>query len=670
MNMLAKVEQSVTHAQMANALRVLAMDAVEKAKSGHPGMPMGMADVATILFTRFLKFDPADPAWPDRDRFILSAGHGSMLLYGLLHLLGYADVTRAELERFRQLDSKTPGHPEYGHTQGVETTTGPLGQGIATAVGMALAERMQAARYGADIADHYTYVIAGDGCLMEGISQEAIALAGHLRLSKLIVFWDDNGITIDGHIGLSDSTDQLKRFEACGWAASRIDGHDPEAIAAAIEDARRSDRPVLIACKTTIGFGAPTKAGTHHVHGAPLGAEEIAAARNNFGWKEPPFELPASVASAWVEAGRAAARHHRAWSERLTALNPEKRARFEKDLSGHAEPAVREAVLAFIRQAREAGKPQATRVSSQKVLDLLAEAQPNLIGGSADLTGSNNTLAAGMKPITAEDFSGRYIHYGIREHGMAAAMNGIALHGGFIPYGGTFLVFADYSRPAIRLAALMGKRVIHVLTHDSIGLGEDGPTHQPVEHLAALRAIPNLLVFRPADAVETAEAWEIAIETETGPSALCLTRQNLPIVRTETAQDNLSRRGGYVLRPVEGRADVTLFATGSEVYLAVEAAERLVQDGIKAIVVSMPCLELFAAQPLDYRRDILGTAPRIAIEAALRQGWDVVLRPEDDFIGMTSFGASAPASDLYKKFGITVDAIIETVRGRLAAASH
>jgi len=670
MNMLAKVEQSVTHAQMANALRVLAMDAVEKAKSGHPGMPMGMADVATILFTRFMKFDPADPAWPDRDRFILSAGHGSMLLYGLLHLLGYADVTRAELERFRQLDSKTPGHPEYGHTQGVETTTGPLGQGIATAVGMALAERMQAARYGADIIDHYTYVIAGDGCLMEGISQEAIALAGHLRLSKLIVFWDDNGITIDGHIGLSDSTDQLKRFEACGWAASRIDGHDPEAIAAAIEDARRSDRPVLIACKTTIGFGAPTKAGTHHVHGAPLGAEEIAAARNNFGWKEPPFELPASVASAWVEAGRAAARHHRAWSERLTALNPEKRARFEKDLSGHAEPAVREAVLAFIRQAREAGKPQATRVSSQKVLDLLAEAQPNLIGGSADLTGSNNTLAAGMKPITAEDFSGRYIHYGIREHGMAAAMNGIALHGGFIPYGGTFLVFADYSRPAIRLAALMGKRVIHVLTHDSIGLGEDGPTHQPVEHLAALRAIPNLLVFRPADAVETAEAWEIAIETETGPSALCLTRQNLPIVRTETAQDNLSRRGGYVLRPVEGRADVTLFATGSEVYLAVEAAERLVQDGIKAIVVSMPCLELFAAQPLDYRRDILGTAPRIAIEAALRQGWDVVLRPEDDFIGMTSFGASAPASDLYKKFGITVDAIIETVRGRLAAASH
>ncbi|WP_034998120.1 transketolase [Beijerinckia mobilis] len=670
MNMLAKVEQSVTHAQMANALRVLAMDAVEKAKSGHPGMPMGMADVATILFTRFMKFDPADPTWPDRDRFILSAGHGSMLLYGLLHLLGYGDVTRAELERFRQLDSKTPGHPEYGHTQGVETTTGPLGQGIATAVGMALAERMQAARYGADIIDHYTYVIAGDGCLMEGISQEAIALAGHLRLSKLIVFWDDNGITIDGHIGLSDSTDQLKRFEACGWAASRIDGHDPEAIAAAIEDARRSDRPVLIACKTTIGFGAPTKAGTHHVHGAPLGAEEIAAARNNFGWKEPPFELPASVASAWVEAGRAAARHHRAWSERLTALNPEKRARFEKDLAGHAEPAVRDAVLAFIGQAREAGKPQATRVSSQKVLDLLAEAQPNLIGGSADLTGSNNTLAVGMKPITAEDFSGRYIHYGIREHGMAAAMNGIALHGGFIPYGGTFLVFADYSRPAIRLAALMGKRVIHVLTHDSIGLGEDGPTHQPVEHLAALRAIPNLLVFRPADAVETAEAWEIAIETETGPSALCLTRQNLPIVRTETAQDNLSRRGGYVLRPVEGRADVTLFATGSEVSLAVEAAERLVQDGIKAVVVSMPCLELFAAQPLDYRRDILGTAPRIAIEAALRQGWDVVLRPEDDFIGMTSFGASAPASDLYKKFGITVDAIIETVRGRLAAASH
>jgi len=665
MNVLASISKNATHVEMANSLRALAMDAVEKANSGHPGMPMGMADVATVLFTRFLKFDSADPAWPDRDRFVLSAGHGSMLLYALLHLLGYKDVTLAEIERFRQLDSKTPGHPEYGHTSGVETTTGPLGQGLAAAVGMALAERLLAARYGAEVVDHHTYVIAGDGCLMEGVSQEAIALAGHLRLSKLIVFWDDNGITIDGAVSLADSVDQLARFEAAGWRASRVDGHDPEAIAAAIEAAQASDRPALIACKTIIGYGAPTKAGTHAVHGAALGKEEIAGARAKLGWAYPPFEIPTHIRAAWTEAAGHAALAHGAWTSRYDRLDAAIRARYDADLSGAVAPAVFSAVEAFKKAASESGAPQATRVSSQKLLDKLSPAQPNLIGGSADLTGSNNTKAADMKPVTAQDFSGRYIHYGVREFGMAAAMNGIALHGGFIPYGGTFLVFSDYSRPAIRLAALMGARVIHVLTHDSIGLGEDGPTHQPVEHLAALRAIPNLLVFRPADAVETAEAWELALQSRTAPSAIALSRQNLPILRRAHTAENLSAKGGYVLREPEGGRDVTLFATGSEVSLAVEAAERLAGEGVKAAVVSLPCFELFAAAPLAYRKSVAGEAPRVAIEAAIRQGWDIVLGPDDGFIGMSSFGASAPAGDLYKKFGITVEAIIAQVRARL-----
>lgn len=666
MNMLARVSKNATHAEMANAIRVLAMDAVEKANSGHPGMPMGMADVATVLFTRFLKFDPADPAWPDRDRFVLSAGHGSMLLYSLLHFLGYAGVTRAELERFRQLDSKTPGHPEYGHTPGVETTTGPLGQGLAMAVGMALAEKMLATRYGAEIADHRTYVIAGDGCLMEGISHEAIALAGHLELSKLILFWDDNGITIDGKVSLADSVDQLARFEAAGWKASRIDGHDPEAIAAAIAAAQSSDRPVLIACKTVIGYGAPTKSGTHAVHGAALGKDEIAGARAGFAWAHEPFDIPANIAAAWTEAAENAAREHVAWTARYDKLDATAKQSYDADLSGAITPAVIAAVEAFKRAASETGAPQATRISSEKLLDRLSPAQPNLIGGSADLTGSNNTKAADMKSITPRDFSGRYIHYGIREFGMAAAMNGIALHGGFIPYGGTFLVFADYSRPAIRLAALMGVRVIHVLTHDSIGLGEDGPTHQPVEHLAALRAIPNLLVFRPADAVETAEAWEVALKSEKTPSVIALSRQNLPILRREHRTENLSARGGYVLREAEGERDVTLFATGSEVSLAVEAAARLATEGVKAAVVSLPCFELFAAESPAYRKSVVGQAPRVAIEAAIRQGWDLVLGPDDGFIGMSSFGASAPAADLYKKFGITVEAIIAQVRAQLA----
>ncbi len=668
MTLLAKISSHATHDEMANAIRALAMDAVEKANSGHPGMPMGMADVATVLFTRFLAFDPADPAWPDRDRFVLSAGHGSMLLYALLFLLGYPGMTRAELERFRQLGSRTPGHPEYRHTIGVETTTGPLGQGLANAVGMAIAERLLAARYGAEIVDHRTYVIAGDGCLMEGISHEAIALAGHLRLSKLVVLFDDNDITIDGAVSLADSTDQVKRFEAAGWRASRIDGHDPQAIAAALEAAQSSDRPVMIACKTTIGYGAPTKAGTHAVHGAALGKDEVAGARKALGWTSSPFEVPEHIQAAWTEAARHAAARHAAWRTRYDKLDPALRQAFEADVCGWVAPCVREAVEAFKRAAAESPAPQATRVSSQKVLDRLAAAQQNLLGGSADLTGSNNTKAAGMGPVTAQDFSGRYIHYGVREHGMAAAMNGIALHGGFIPYGGTFLVFSDYSRPAIRLAALMGLRVIHVLTHDSIGLGEDGPTHQPVEHLSALRAIPGLFVFRPADAVETAEAWELALAGEDHPSAICLSRQNLPLLRRVHTTENLSAKGGYVVSEPPGARDVTLIATGSEVSLAVTAAAQLEAEGIRAAVVSLPCFELFAALPSDERVAVLGEAPRIAVEAAIRQSWDQFLRPGDGFIGMTSFGASAPAADLYKDFNITVEAIVAEARARLASA--
>ncbi|MFZ1959856.1 MAG: transketolase [Methylovirgula sp.] len=664
MNVAAKAP--VTHQDMANAIRALAMDAVEKANSGHPGMPMGMADVATVLFTQFLRFDPADPYWPDRDRFVLSAGHGSMLLYALLYLTGYPGMTIEELKRFRQFGSKTPGHPEYGHAAGIETTTGPLGQGLGAAVGMALAERMLAARYGAELVDHHTYVLAGDGCLMEGLSHEAIALAGHLKLSKLIVLWDDNSITIDGRVDLADSVDQLARFKAAGWDAWRIDGHKPEEIAAALAKAQNSDRPVLIACKTTIAFGAPTKAGTHGAHGSPLGDAEIAAARQALGWTAGPFEIPAPIAAAWRQTGEKSAKAQAAWKTRRGATSAETLARYEADLAGALEPNIAETILAFKRAATAAGTAQATRVSSQKVLEALAKVQKNLIGGSADLTGSNNTKAADMKVVTAADFSGRYIHYGVREHGMAAAMNGIALHGGFIPYGGTFLVFSDYSRPAIRLAALMGQRVIHVLTHDSIGLGEDGPTHQPVEHLAALRAIPNLLVFRPADTVETAEVWELALASTKAPSAICLTRQNVPLVRRVHTQENLSARGAYILRDVEGARDVTLIGTGSEVALAVDAAERLAADGIKAVVVSIPSFELFAEQDAAYHARVLGEAPRVGIEAALRQGWEAALRPQDAFIGMTGFGASAPGGELYKTFGITIDFLLAAAR----AATH
>jgi len=648
--------RDATHAEMANAIRFLAIDAVENAKSGHPGMPMGMADVATVLFSRFLKFDPTDPEWPDRDRFVLSAGHGSMLLYALLHLTGYEGVTIDQLKAFRQWGSMTPGHPEYGHTPGVETTTGPLGQGIATAVGMALAERLLNARFGNDLVDHYTYVVAGDGCLMEGLSHEAISLAGHLRLSRLIVLFDDNEISIDGATSLACSDDQLARFEASGWSARRIDGHDPEAVAGAIEEARASDRPSLIACRTVIGFGAPNRQGTEKAHGAPLGADEIARTRASLGWAYQPFEIPDHVVERWRKAGVRGQAARRDWIERTRRISSVPRSPFHDALNRKLPDGYAQAMTG-VRDRFGAERPAiATRQASQLVIDTLAEALPNLLGGSADLTHSNLTRARTQRPVRADAFDGNYIHYGVREHAMAAAMNGIALHGGFIPYGGTFLSFADYSRPAIRLAALMGIRVIHVMTHDSIGLGEDGPTHQPVEHLAALRAIPGLLVFRPGDAIETAEAWDCALRAESSPSVLCLSRQSLPTFR-EANETNMVERGAYVALAPEGGRDVTLIATGSEVSIALDAAKLLANDNVRAAVVSAPCFELFRLQSREYQADVLGRAPRIGVEAAVEGDWARWLGDNGEFIGMTGFGASAPAETLYRQFGITADAV-------------
>ena len=655
------------HDRMANAIRALAMDAVEQAKSGHPGLPMGAADIATVLLTRAMKFDPNDAAWPDRDRFVLSAGHGSMLLYALLHLLGYPQMTMAEIKRFRQLGSITAGHPEYGHAPGVETTTGPLGQGLANAVGMAVAEKHLAAEFGDSVVNHKTYVIASDGDLMEGISQEAIALAGHLKLNKLIVLFDDNGISIDGALSLADSVDQIKRFEAAGWSASRVDGHDPAAISSALEKAQKSEKPVLIACKTTIGFGAPTKAGKASSHGSPLGADEVKGARERLGWKPAPFEVPADILSAWRAAGARSKAALADWNRRLTALDGVKRTEFDRRMKGAIS---QQALTAAIRTVKEslAATPKeiATRTACEFALESLIPALPEMIGGSADLTGSNNTRTKAMKAITAEDFSGRFIHYGVREHGMAAAMNGMALHGGIIPYSGTFLVFSDYCRPSIRLAALMGKRVIHVMTHDSIGLGEDGPTHQPVEHLAALRAIPNLLVFRPCDAVETAECWQLALEANDRPSVLALTRQNLPQLRNRLDADNICARGAYEIAGPDGHADVSIFATGSEVAIAVDGAKLLAERGIAARVISVPCFELFLNQQEEYRRAIIGNARvKIGIEAAVRQGWDAIIGSDGIFIGMTSFGASAPYKELYKKFGITAEAVAHAALTKL-----
>jgi transketolase len=645
------------------------MDAVEAAKSGHPGLPMGAADVATVLFTRFLKFDAADPRWPDRDRFVLSAGHGSMMLYALLHLLGYEAMTIEEIKRFRQMGSITAGHPEHGHVPGVETTTGPLGQGLANAVGMAIAERHLAAEFGADVVDHRTYVIASDGDLMEGISQEAIALAGHLKLARLIVLFDDNGISIDGPLSLSDSVDQLKRFEACGWNACRVDGHDPEAIAAAIAKAQTSDRPSLIACRTVIGFGAPGKAGSEKAHGSPLGADEIKGAREKLGWTSPPFEVPADISAAWRAAGGRARTTRLSWEQRLASVEPDRRAEFERRIAGDLPT---EALAAAVRSVKEklaaAPKEIATRVASESALEALTAAVPEMLGGSADLTGSNNTRPKGMAAFTAANPAGRFIHYGVREHGMASAMNGMALHGGIIPYSGTFLVFSDYARPAIRLAALMGQRVIHVLTHDSIGLGEDGPTHQPVEHLAALRAIPNLLVFRPCDAVETLECWQLALEARTSPSALALTRQNLPPLRTGVDAENRCAAGAYELLPAEGgAAQVSLFASGSEVAIAAEARKLLAARGVAARVVSVPCVELFLAASDAQRASVVGAAPvRIGIEAAIRQGWDAIIGSDGLFVGMSGFGASAPYKDLYRHFGITPERVVEAAFTKLS----
>jgi transketolase len=658
---------AIAHASMANAIRALAMDAVEQAKSGHPGMPMGMADAATVLFSRFLKFDPADAAWPDRDRFVLSAGHGSMLLYTLLYLTGYEAMTIEEIKRFRQLGSITAGHPEYGQAPGIETTTGPLGQGLANAVGMAIAEKHLAAVFGDGIVNHKTYVIASDGDLMEGISQEAIALAGHLTLNKLIVLFDDNGISIDGALSLADSVDQVKRFEAAGWTASRIDGHDPAAISAALEKAQTSDKPVLIACKTKIGYGAPTKQGSEKSHGSPLGAEEIAGARKILGWTSAPFEVPADILKAWRAAGARSKGAHGDWARRMAALDGGTRAEFERRMKGDVpKQALADAIRAVKEKLAAQPKEIATRTACEFALENLIPALPEMIGGSADLTGSNNTRIKGMKAISSGDFSGRFIHYGVREHGMAAAMNGMALHGGVVPYSGTFLVFSDYCRPAIRLAALMGKRVVHVMTHDSIGLGEDGPTHQPVEHLAALRAIPNLLVFRPCDAVETTECWQLALEADDRPSILALTRQNLPQLRNRHDEENVCARGAYEIAGPDGRSDVSIFATGSEVAIAVDGAKLLAQRGIAARVISVPCFELFLAQPEEYRRAIIGDARvKIGVEAAVRQGWDAIIGSDGTFIGMNSFGASAPYKELYKKFGITAEAIAHAALAKL-----
>ncbi len=646
--------------RLANAIRFLAMDAVEAANSGHPGMPMGMADVATVLFTEHLKFDAGDPNWPDRDRFVLSAGHGSMLLYALLYLTGYEGVTIGDLQNFRRLGAKTAGHPEFGYAPGIETTTGPLGQGIANAVGMALAERLANARHGEALVDHFTYAIAGDGCLMEGVSHEAIDLAGHLQLGKLIVLWDDNSITIDGATSLSTSLDQRGRFLAAGWDVQAVDGHDAAAVAEAIRAAHETATPSLIACKTKIGFGAPNKAGTADVHGAALGPAEVAAARQALDWPHAPFEIPDDILSAWREAGLRSRAERLAWDARAG----DKRAA----LTG-ADTSALDKALHSIKAAFAADKPKlATRKASEKTLDAFAAAIPSLIGGSADLTGSNLTKAKSQKPIARSDFSGSYIHYGVREHGMAAAMNGIALHGGFIPYGGTFLVFSDYCRPSIRLSAMMKQRVIYVMTHDSIGLGEDGPTHQPIEHLASLRAIPNLDVFRPADAIETAEAWACAIAMTGGPSLLALSRQGTPALRTDADGENQTMLGAYVMHEPAGPRAATIIATGTEVALAVDAAKALAGEGVHAAVVSMPCWSLFDRQPADYRRRTLGEAPRLAVEAASPFGWERWVGDTGAVLGLSDFGASGEGADVYRHFGLTAAGAVAAVKRLIGRA--
>ena len=644
--------------RMADAIRFLAMDGVQAANSGHPGMPMGMADAAVALFADHIHVDPTCPTWPDRDRFILSAGHGSMLHYALNHLLGYKDMDAGQLKQFRQLGARTAGHPEYGHADGIETTTGPLGQGITTAVGMALAERRLASQFGRALVDHFTYVIAGDGCLMEGISHEAIDMAGHLKLGRLIVLWDDNDISIDGNTDIATSTNQLARFKAAGWQVTRVDGHDSDAVSAAIDVAKKSRKPSLVACKTVIGFGAPTLAGSHKTHGAPLGDDEIQATRTALGWDHPPFEIPSDIRSLWREIATRGLDMRTHWQSRLDSSV--KKSRFERAMSGELPKALATRMRRYKKQLKAELPKVASRQASQMALEVINAAVPTMVGGSADLTGSNLTKTSQMRSITPGNYRGNYVHYGIREHAMGAVMNGMALHGGMIPYGGTFLVFSDYMRGSMRLSALIKQRVIYVLTHDSIGLGEDGPTHQPIEHLAMLRATPNMNVYRPCDAVETAEAWEIALESSETPSVMALSRQGLPTVRTERTNENLTQKGGYILRNIRGARDITVMATGSEVAIALDAADVLKDQGYNVAVVSMPCWELFDQQSDQYRQSVLGSAPRIAVEALIGFGWDRYLRTQDVFIGMHDFGASGPAPELYQHFGITKERICET----------
>jgi transketolase len=654
---------------LADCIRFLSMDAVQKAKSGHPGAPMGMADIATVLFKDFMQFDAADPHWIDRDRFILSNGHASMLLYSLFYLLGYKDMPVSELERFRQVGSKTPGHPEYRHAEGIELTTGPLGQGLAESVGMALGERIMNARFTDDLVNHYTYVFMGDGCLMEGISQEAISLAGHLKLGRLIAFWDNNSITIDGATNLSVSDNEVERFKASGWHVLEIDGHDTDAIREAIVAARaETDRPTMIACKTIIGFGFPTKAGTQKAHSDAPGEEEIAGARKILGWSSPPFVIPDNLLSQWRAIGAKGAKARAGWADRVKAAPDALRQEFERRNGGKLPVDWKQAIAAAKKEFIDSGKEMATRSASGAVLNHLFAAIPELLGGSADLTPSNNTKATGQVEIRPGAYNGSYIHYGVREHGMAAAMNGLALHGGLIPYGGTFMCFSDYCRPAIRLAAMMQIRTTFVMTHDSIGLGEDGPTHQPVEHLAALRAIPHLGVYRPGDPVETAECWELILDQPRRAALIALSRQTMPLLRRDAGGENRSARGAYVLLEAEGGPrKLTLMATGSELHLAVEAREIMQKEGVPTAVVSMPCWLLFEEQDKAYRKSVLGeTHARVAVEAAVELGWDRYLGFHGRFIGMHGFGESGKAADVYKKFDITTDAVVRAARETLA----